>query len=95
MDRAHQPLDAERIKALVSQFPDTPPPAGTSPTRQLAEADAMHGALMRRADALAGCRRVRERRRSSRGSLICLRPAKQRIQMRMAAAGLRRALTSY
>jgi hypothetical protein len=42
MDRAHQPLDAERIKVLVSQFPDTPR-AGTSPTRQLAEADALAG----------------------------------------------------
>jgi hypothetical protein len=31
------------------------PPAGASPSRQLAEADAMHGMLMRRADALAGC----------------------------------------
>ena len=30
-------------------------PAGASPSRQLAEADAMHGMLMRRADALAGC----------------------------------------
>jgi len=27
MGRAHQPFDAERIKALVSQFPDTPLPA--------------------------------------------------------------------
>jgi len=43
MDRAHQPLDSEGIKALVSQFPDTPRPAGTSPTRQLAEADALAG----------------------------------------------------
>jgi hypothetical protein len=31
------------------------PPACLSPAWQLAEADAMHGALMRRADALAGC----------------------------------------
>jgi hypothetical protein len=31
------------------------PPACPSPARQLAEADAMHGMLMRRADALAGC----------------------------------------
>jgi len=33
------------------------PPAGASqsPSRQLAAADAMHGALMRPADALAGC----------------------------------------
>jgi hypothetical protein len=31
------------------------PPAGASPSRQLADADSMHGMLMRRADALAGC----------------------------------------
>jgi hypothetical protein len=30
-------------------------PVGASHSRQLAEADAMHGMLMRRADALAGC----------------------------------------
>jgi hypothetical protein len=30
-------------------------PAGTSPSQQLPEADALHGMLMRRADALAGC----------------------------------------
>ena len=29
--------------------------AGASPSRQLADADSMHGMLMRRADALAGC----------------------------------------
>jgi hypothetical protein len=31
------------------------PPACPSPARQLDEADAMHGMLIRRADALAGC----------------------------------------
>ena len=31
------------------------PPAGASPSQQLVEADALHGMLMRRADALAGC----------------------------------------
>jgi hypothetical protein len=30
-------------------------PVGASHSRQLTEADAMHGMLMRRADALAGC----------------------------------------
>jgi hypothetical protein len=30
-------------------------PAGASPSRQLTEADTMHGMLMRRADVLAGC----------------------------------------
>jgi hypothetical protein len=30
-------------------------PAGASPSRQLADADSMHGMLMLRADTLAGC----------------------------------------
>jgi hypothetical protein len=47
----------EALEALGYSYPEGEwqPPAGVSPSRQLAEADAMHGALMRRADALAGC----------------------------------------
>ena len=55
---------------------DWMPPAAP-PLPLTAEADAMHGALMRRADALAGCQEGSgEEIELKGGSLVCSRPTR-------------------